>query len=305
LMIGVALLWSCTRTNPAGSNVVPSVNTPFSPQYTLSELDSSLVYTQAANIVGEVDEVAEASGMVASVHNPGKLWTHNDGGDESILFLLDGSSANLLRKYKVLAKNEDWEDIAMSSDALTGTTHLWVADIGDNLKVRSSYSIYRIVEPFATGGDTSTLEILNPVSEYTFTYPDGPQNAETLMIDPLNGELIIVTRGEEGLVYSADPAASTTGILTFTYRGKLPVSGITGGDVSRNGNLVLLRTYSEILLWTRLPGQTVVEALGNTPELLPYNQEPQGEAICWGVNGYYTISERVGQPLPKLYHYPE
>lgn len=301
----IQLLGSCTRTNPAGSNSVYVPDEPFMPSYALDDLKLSSVYTKPGDAVADVEGIDEISGMVAGIVNTGQLWMHNDGGDGSILYLLDESNGSKLTDYQVLGNNVDWEDIAISRDQLTNRSYLWIADIGDNLKIRSSYTLYKVEEPvFSIGSDTLNPNALQPFKAYSFNFPDGMYNSETLLIDPFSGEIILVTRGDNARVYTAhEPDADELNTLTLKYRGVLPIPGITGGDVSRNGNHILLRTYNEILLWERQPGQTVVEALSNVPELVPYITEPQGEAICWGINGYYTISEKVGVELPTLYYY--
>ena len=58
--------------------------------------------------------------------------------------------------------------------------------------------------------------------------------------------------------------------------------------------------------WFRSPGQNLWEAF-NTPALiLPYIEEPQGEAVGWATDarGYYTISEEAGGVPAHLYYYP-
>ena len=51
---------------------------------------------------------------------------------------------------------------------------------------------------------------------------------------------------------------------------------ITGGDVSPEGSVVGLRTYTEVLLWDRGPGQTVPEALAGQPCTAAVGRAPGG-----------------------------
>src|SRR5262249_18418644 len=69
----------------------------------------------------------------------------------------------------------------------------------------------------------------------------------------------------------------------------------TGGDISADGSMVALRTYGEVLLFTRAKGQSIADALKGPPgEAQPPN-ERQGEAIGFAPDGrgYVTISEGV------------
>ncbi len=298
----LAVCMACTRTNPTHSNSGPGMDEPFAPTYTLSELDSSARFTKGSRAVGEVDSVPEVSGMVNSFWNPSCLWVHNDGGDGPYLFLIHQDSAQLKATFQVNTINYDWEDIALNVSPGGDKSFLWIADIGDNLGGRPDYRLIQLAEPLTK--PEMGIPMINPIREINFVYPDGNHNAECLLVDPFQGELIIITRDNPARVYSLMPSSGNN-LRTLTFRGVLPIPGITGGDVSRNGNHILLRTYHELLLIDRLAGQTVAEALANMPTLLPYTPEPQGEAICWGNGGYYTLSERVGQALPVLYHYAE
>lgn len=71
------------------------------------------------------------------------------------------------------------------------------------------------------------------------------------------------------------------------------------GDMSPDGMEILMKTYNNMLYWRRRPFVSLVETLQEPPTCLTYNIEPQGEAVCFDRRGegFYTISEGVGQPL--------
>ena len=55
--------------------------------------------------LGKVDmKLREASGLVASIANPGMLWTHNDGKNPSEIFLID-DEAKIRMTCKLKVKN--------------------------------------------------------------------------------------------------------------------------------------------------------------------------------------------------------
>src|SRR2546429_179177 len=45
---------------------------------------------------------------------------------------------------------------------------------------------------------SSDLHVLTGAAELTFVYPDGPHDAEALLVDPVSGEIFIVTKALGG-----------------------------------------------------------------------------------------------------------
>ena len=85
------------------------------------------------------------------------------------------------------------------------------------------------------------------VEALTLTYADGPRDAETLLADPVSGDLFVV----EALV--GRPWADRTGrgrAGRDDHHGRVADVGVdggtlvTGGDVSLDGSVVALRTYT-------------------------------------------------------------
>ena len=81
-----------------------------------------------------------------------------------------------------------------------------------------------------------------------------------------------------------------------------------GGDISRDGSLVIIRTKPKrrnkslsqrVLLWRREPGTKLWKAFDNPLCVMPSLWEPQGEAVCFDADGlgYFTVSEGNSQPI--------
>jgi hypothetical protein len=142
--------------------------------------------------------IAELSGLAASRLHPGVLYGINDSGNPAVVFELaaDGSTAGVLQVQG--ADNIDWEALAPGTGA-DGAPALWIGDIGDNGELRRSITVYRIPEPTALGDATVAAE------SFDLRYPDGPHNAEALVVDPGDGALLVVTKadGAEGRIYRA------------------------------------------------------------------------------------------------------
>ena len=73
----------------------------------------------------------------------------------------------------------------------------------------------------------------------------------------------------------------------------LPSTLVTAADISPDGSIILVRTYQQVLAFTRSWDESVAEALEGAPCVAPSRPEPQGEAVAWSAGGdaYFTASE--------------
>jgi hypothetical protein len=254
-------------------------------------------------------DLKETSGLAVSAKNPGTLWVNNDSGDTARVFAV--SPEGVLRGISPLegATAIDWEDIAIGPAPPAKTPFLYVGDIGDNGAARPNIVVYRVAEPKVIGDGSTTP--LTGVDALTFTYPDGPHDAEALMVDPRSGEIYIIIKqlaGGPAAVYRA-PAGLTGGSTTMLTkvgeislpRGPL-VFAVTASDISRDGRVIGVRTYGGVRLWKLAPKQTVMGALAAKPCDGPIPLEPQGESIGLKPDGrgYFTVSEGVNAPLHQF-----
>jgi hypothetical protein len=239
-----------------------------------------------SDFLGRISGPTELSGLVL-VHN--RFWTHNDSGGAPQVFAIarDGT----LNQTVTLtgATNVDWEDIAAR-----GST-LYVGDIGDNVAQRPNIAVYRLATP-APGATTAAARRID------LRYPDGPRDAETLLVDPRTGTLAIVTKdyGGRSRVY-----VRRHGTLELAAKLELGIGeALTGGDVSADGSTIALRSYDRVFVWTRRPTESLARALNRTPCLAPVNliAEGQGEALALSRDGraFYTVPEG---PNPALRRY--
>jgi hypothetical protein len=251
-------------------------------------------------------QIKEGSGLAASQVNPDTLWTHNDSGAAALVYAI-GSNGSQLAVFKLNgAKAVDWEDIAVGPGPKPGASYLYVGDIGDNGTSRSSITVYRVEEPKLS---VTTAGALDGVEAIPLKYPDKPHNAETLLVDPLTGDLYIVVKDGGGTSPVFRAAAPLTPGATMTLSqvallqfGKAPLEGdktTTGGDISPDGQRIAIRTYKTAYLWRRPPGMAVAEALAGPPCPAVVAKEGQGEALGFAADGkgYYTFSEGSWVPL--------
>jgi hypothetical protein len=256
----------------------------------------SLCTRLRARVTGRVATAAtELSGLALSHAQADVLWTHNDSGDRARVLAIS-PDARLLADVAVSgADHLDWEDIAIGP-APGGGQALYIADIGDNEAKRPAVVVYRVREPRLAGGAPSTTA---PAERLTLRYPDGPHDAEALLVDPSGGTLVIVTKALGGVagVYRADrasPARTTT--LRRTGRISLGLGEpVTAGDVSENGRTIALRTYDTAFIWSRDRNEPLSSTLSRRPcaaraDLLA---EGQGESLALTRDGsaFLTVPE--------------
>jgi len=253
--------------------------------------------------VGKIQnkDIDEASGIVCSSGKNGVIYVHNDSGGGPYIYVIDslGKDLGLITLTSIL--NRDWEDIAIGPDANSDNQYIYVADIGDNNGEYPDIKIYRFLEPQEVKGNV----VLN-ADTFVLNYPDGSKDAETLLIDPINKQLLIISkRGQENGIYKISIADLEKGVKNLEKVGSLPISMIVGGDISRDGKQIILKNYSHIFYWVRLNGETIEASLKRKPIELPYDPEPQGEGIAFHASGnfYYTLSEKRFGISPVLYRY--
>ena len=172
-----------------------------------------------------------------------------------------------------------------------------MGDIGDNNRERSSVDVYRFAEPQvpATGSTA-------PATRLTLRYPDGAHDAETLLVDPRSGDIVIVTKdfsGRSGVYVSHN--SSTT--LRLAGHLNLGLGGLaTGGDVSADGRVIAIRTYGNVYAWRRPSGTSLAAALRRKPCVSPTPlREGQGESLALTRAGgaFYTVPEGVNATIRR------
>jgi hypothetical protein len=248
-----------------------------------------------------VNALSEASGLAASARNLGVLWTHNDGARKK--FYTISTNASLLATFKLNESVDDVEDIAVGPGPVSGLSYLHIGDIGGKTgtnNVRGDVKVIRIPEPavdLAWAGNARTADF-ESVESFTLTYPDGSYDAETLLVDPVSGDLLVVTKQPDvARVYRANLTDATNhATLTMEFVRSVAFSKASGGDVSADGTQIALRREDAARLWSRSDKEPIGDALARTGDPIPVigpPTEPNGEAIAFlrkGI-GYVTISE--------------
>jgi len=256
-------------------------------------------------------DTKETSGIASSGIFSDIYYIHNDSGDTSRFFAVTPKgnlvSTFYFQKDKQLPNWQlDCEDIAVSVGPKSGKSYVYLGDIGDNYNIRKYITVYRFEE--RPSWINTKVNHVSPVQLH-LSYPDSPQDAETLMVDPLERLLYIVNKRTDTIrVYSTPLNFKDNEKRILTLRSKIhfpglkPFKYITAGDISKDGKKVLLKSYGKVYYWERWENEPVWETMKRKPEALPYDIQRQGEAIGFTTDGegYFTTSEGA---FAAIYYY--
>jgi hypothetical protein len=257
--------------------------------------------------VGKIDAaIVPPSGMVASRAHPGVLYVQEDTGGTARFHAIDTTGKTLGVYTLTGGKNTDWEDIAVGKGPDAGT-YVYIGDYGDNSVNRTEIQVFRVPEPDVSPTQASATRAIADFALLRFTYPDAAHNAETLLIDPVTGDIVIVTKETSGnssifRAPSSTPADTPTvleKVGNVMFQGTGTGLQASAGDFSPTGDRIIIRTYAAILLFPRAPGTTLAQAFAATPKTLPSPTEQQGEGLTFAADGLSWYS--AGEQSPNLY----
>lgn len=268
-------------------------------------------------VVGDIDLGAldQLSGLVASRTQPGVLFAHEDSTGAALVYALDANGHTLAAFTLAGAPSTDWEDIAVGSGP-DGDGELFIGDIGDNPvrnggTPRDEIQVIRLPEPSVNLAQPFAEATLSSFDVLRFRYPNGVHEAETLLVEPTSGDLVIVTRSATGdsLVYRAagtTPPDTLTelqeiGQLKFAPSGQGALA--TAGDIAPSGDRILIRTYTDVYLWPIARGSSLGAALAAAPRVIPWGVAPQGEGISFTVDGHAWLA--AGEQESAIYRADE
>ena len=311
ILIGLAaLIIECHQvTDSPATEPIVVASLPSLPwvKYTLKDVQVDTTNFAKPESVAIFDDSSldEASGMAHSERNPGYLWTQTDSGNSNEIFLVSRDGKIAAQFTIEGATNRDWEDIAVGPGPVAGQSYIYLADIGDNRLHYPKKIIYRFPEPLLQGTARPYSGHVIGADRLVFQLPDGPKNAEAILIDPKSRDLFILSKEEQCVVYRAAYPQSVSKTTIMERVLAIPFRIVTSADLSADGRELLVRTYTHAFYYSRREGESVIDALKRTPLLEPLAQEPQGEAICWAADksGYYTVSEEVNWWTPQIVYF--
>jgi hypothetical protein len=223
--------------------------------------------------------LGESSGVAASRRQPGILWTLNDSGNDPTIFATDTLGRDHGAFAVAGAENRDWEAIAVGPCGPRDC--LYIADTGDNARVRQSVRIYRVAEPSiaARRPRPPRAEVLE------VRYPTGPRDVEAEFV-ATDGSVYLISKSRDrpprAYRIRADAWKSNRTVVAEDV-GRLPITGSLGNQVtdaalSPAGDVVAVRTYLAVYLFT-LTRQGTLVPLGIACDAA--GLQLQGEGISW------------------------
>jgi len=298
-------LLSCGSTSDPQPARLPS-----SPLSGSAPAESSSAYA-APVLAGRIEmaDIEESSGLSASECQD-VLWTHNDAGNPALIYGMSTAGKHLGTWQVEGAENIDWESIATYKDP-AGACFLIIGDIGDNDEARDELDVYRIPEPTASietaGSDSARPLLTDAAQSMRFSYPDGNNNAETILVQPKTGDIYVVTKKESGpaAVFRIKPAfGAGTAVISEKVADisvpSEPEGRLTGGSMSPDGDRVMLCDLNAGYEFVLPEGVADPDAIWQQqPLTVDLGDRPQGEGVSYGRDGrtLFASSEEQNSPL--------
>lgn len=253
--------------------------------------DSCASYADPERITVDATPVDESSGLAASRTRPGVFFTHDDAGGDAVLYAVDLQGGALGTHLVRGAALVDWEDLSPGPCPKDGAPCLYVGDIGDNDGVRPYVTIYVVPEP-AEGEDAKVVEA------WDATYPDGPRDAETLLVHPCTGDVHVVSKTSDGTGTVYRLPADRRGELVLQRVADLVLDderAITGGQWDADGDRLVIRTRERLWEWRTDPADPDGH-WDEPPVEVAAVDEVQGEGVAFATDGSLVTSDE-GHPL--------
>jgi hypothetical protein len=172
--------------------------------------------------------IRESSGVIASRRFPGVFWTHNDSGNDPVLYAVT-QNGTTLREFPVAAEMNDWEDIA-TDDA----GRLYIADTGNNKRDRKHLRVLQIAEPDPSQG--AKAEALVPLAVWKLAYPGERFDCESLFIFKDDGYVISKVEPPARARIYRFPLTKQRGAIPLEEVTSIAAEGaVTSADISPDG----------------------------------------------------------------------
>ncbi|MFT7044208.1 MAG: hypothetical protein ACJAW7_002978 [Candidatus Azotimanducaceae bacterium] len=266
-------------------------------------ISTSVVAIGAAVVSGQLAHPAltEASGLAISTRDQDVLFAINDSGNEPRLFALDHTGKDLGTWLIDGVDNIDWEDLA--SFELDNKHYLLIADTGDNMRWRSTMHLYMVETPDLAA--TSKEASLPVAWQVEFQFEHGPRDSEAIAVDVSGMQvLLLAKRVIPPQVYRLPLKPDSTQQRTRHIARQIGVVSLprpTNEDLRQdplfgqyqsqptamdiNGNRLVILTYKDAWLFTRLVGQDWSSALQQVPGRITLPSIHQQEAVALGDQG--------------------
>lgn len=267
----------------------------------------------SAQLKGEIQstQLTELSGLVSSTTFSDHLWAINDGGHPPYLYLL-GPSGAVKARYKVDARNKDWE--ALSQFHVGDRSLLVIADSGNNRHRRNRLTLYLIDEPQRLDHQKNTLSVVKQVA---ITFNKGAIDGEGIAYDPRHQQMLMVSkRDEPNWLYripfslkgpdkaiaqplvALQPLEDDRQQIRWVTSARKHLHRPTDMAMNIQGDLAIL-TYDRIYLWHNQPNQRIEQVIQQrAPQVIILPPLRQAEAITFTLKGDALVVSGEDQEPP-------
>ncbi len=243
---------------------------------------------EGPRLLGNLPEiVSETSGLL--VIGP-QLLTHNDSGNEPLLYYLDTVNLEIQREVRVEGvSNTDWEDLAEDAD------YVYIGDFGNTRGTRTDLAIYRVAKSDLASGNTSVS-----ADRIGYAYEDqedfsGTSNsdwdAEALVVR--GDSLIVFTKQWQGNATVAYRIPKSPGDHLAVRSGTYDAGGLITGATPRPGGGFALLGYTSVLQPFLIDVPQTIGPFGFPPETSRQLLDigfGQAEGITADASGRYFVS---------------
>ncbi|WP_076549829.1 hypothetical protein [Maribacter ulvicola] len=248
--------------------------------------------------IGELPSaVFETSGLL---YFNGNLITHNDSGNEAILYELDTLTLAIQRRVTIHnINNIDWEAIAQDED------YIYIGDFGNNVGIRTDLAVHRILKEAYVSSNSVSAETIN------FSYEDQQDfentgnsdwDAEAFFV--IDDKIVVLTKQWQSFGSVAYEFSKFPGTHVASRVGAINDVGlITDASYDTESNRLVVIGYSSILS----PFVGMVEHFNFNAVFEGYKQRSlglnfiQAEGITQtGSESYFFSSEYYARQTPTI-----
>ena len=244
----------------------------------------------------------EVSGTETTT-NSDLIWMLNDSGNKAELLGLN-SKGKIIKKLKIKAKNNDWEDLTTDNEG-----NIYIGDFGNNANKRKKLAVLKVRKDSLSNSEKTEIDRIS------FYYPNQqkfPPKKSQMYFDceaffHFNDSLYLFTKsrvknhfGKTNLykIPAKKGHHEAQFIATFKTCDEIPC-WITSSDINSNGKLDALLTLDAVWLFTNYTNDNFFN--GKAIEL-PLEHESQKEGICFKNDStLYITDERSRGKGGNLY----
>lgn len=266
-----------------------------------AKVSNSQSFVTPENITELDQDVKETSGLV---NLNGEIWTHNDSGDDPILYQINTSNGNIIRTVEIVnATNEDWEDITADEN------FVYIGDVGNNYGDRTDLKIYKVSRAAIEASDEVFAELIHYYySDQTSWEPNhNNHNFDCEAMVSFGNNLYLFSKNWVNHETRCYQLSKQAGFHVAEYQSTFDIDClVTGGEMLLSPNRLILIGYnSSGGSYTRIfEGFNGADFFTGSNTKLIWTSLTQIEGVCESneTNKIYVSSEKIEEVIePTLF----